>query len=294
MNLLAVAAFNSVAAHGGFGRASRVTGQPKTTLSRRIRELEESLGLRLIERGRQSIRLTEEGAAFHARTSALLGEIEEAAKDVSTGLSSPRGSLRVSAPTLLIDVAMGRVAADFIARFPEVQLEFVCENRVVDLVAEGYDAAIRINPKPGSDLVGHCFLHDRTLVVATPAVCRRHGADGSKARTPMPAVVLSGAPDTTWRVSRHGRIVTISPEPVLRLSSLNTMRGAILAGAGAGLLPHSIVASDLAAGRLEALGEVADRSDEVWVLHTSRRLTNPKVTAFVQFLREAFPDGVLR
>ena len=189
---------------------------------------------------------------------------------------------------------MGRIAADFIARFPEVSLEVVADNRMVDLVAEGYDAAIRVNPKADESLVGHCFLQDKTLVVAAPELGQLGSTDGARPRTSMPAVVLSGALDAVWHVSHRGRIVDVRPAPVLRLSSLNTIRGAVLAGAGAGCLPHSVVARDLAAGRLQCLGEIADRSDEVWVLHTSRRLATPKVTAFVQFVREAFPDKVLR
>ena len=96
MNLEALSAFNLVAAHGGFGRASRVTGRPKATLSRRVAELELSLGVRLIERGSKSLRLTDEGRALHERTDGLLSEIVEAGEAVVLGASTPRGRLRVS------------------------------------------------------------------------------------------------------------------------------------------------------------------------------------------------------
>ncbi len=101
MDLQALTDFNLVAAHGGFGRASRASGRAKATLSRRVAELEQSLGVRLIERGSQSLRLTDEGRALHERTSGPLSDIAEAGEAVVLGASTPRGRLRVSAPVLL-------------------------------------------------------------------------------------------------------------------------------------------------------------------------------------------------
>src|ERR1700744_1496780 len=115
MDLLALADFNLVASHGGFGRASRASGAPKATLSRRIRELEESLGVRLIERGGRVLRLTEGGAILHARTETSLGEIGGALADTRAGLGRPSGRLRVSVPVLFAQNAMGRIAAAFAA-----------------------------------------------------------------------------------------------------------------------------------------------------------------------------------
>ena len=100
MDLLALADFNLVARHGGFGRAARATGRPKATLSRRVAELESSLNLRLIERGPRAVKLTEEGRALHERAGALLAELEETAAAIASGGGRPRGNLRISAPLL--------------------------------------------------------------------------------------------------------------------------------------------------------------------------------------------------
>lgn len=295
MDLTALASFNRVATHGGFGTASRATGQPKATLSRHVRELEESLGVRLVERGPRLLRLTEEGAALHARTEGLLGEIDEAARAIAGGgLVRPRGRLRVSAPVLLAHVAMGRIAADFAACYPDVQLEVSAEDRVVDLVTEGYDAVLRVDPRPGHGLVGRCFLRDQKLVVAPKALARPRITHGAEPHTAVAAVMLAGGPETsTWLASDQGQAVVIHPKPVLRLSSLLMVRDAVRAGAGAALLPRSIVAEDLAAGRLVSWGKASEQSVEVWVLHTSRRLVSPKVTAFVQFVCNAFPESTI-
>src|SRR3954466_9780718 len=139
MDLLALADFNLVARHAGFGRAARATGRPKATLSRRVAELEAALALRLFERGGRALKLTEEGRALYERTSALLSELDDTAAAIASGSSSARGKLRMSAPQLFSHVAMGRIAAGFALKYPEVRLEVTTDDRPVDLVEEGYD-----------------------------------------------------------------------------------------------------------------------------------------------------------
>jgi DNA-binding transcriptional LysR family regulator len=285
MDLLALADFNLVASHGGFGRASRASGRPKATLSRRVMELEESLGVRLLERGARSLRLTEEGSTLYARTEGLLSEVAEIGAAIAGGLAGPRGRLRVSAPLLFAYTALGRLAADFIAAYPEVRLEVTADDRFVDLVEEGYDVVIRVNPLPDQNLVGRCFVRDQLLIVAPASMARP--LSGTEP-VPVRAVVLSTAPEAAvWHCSDG---LNLAPDPVLRLSSLIMVHDAVRAGAGAALLPPSIVRDDLAAGRLVAWGK-SDRTAAMWALHTSRRLASSKVQAFVQFLCDAFPEG---
>ncbi|WP_252633478.1 LysR family transcriptional regulator [Caulobacter sp. RL271] len=170
MDLLALADFNLVARHQGFGRAARAAGRPKATLSRRVAELEEALDLRLFERGGRTLKLTEEGRALHARTAALLAELDETAAAIASGGHTPRGRLRISAPLLFSQTAMGKLAAGFAARFPDVRLEVTTEDRPVDMIEEAYDLVIRVNPDPDEALIGRPFLRDRLVVVASPAV----------------------------------------------------------------------------------------------------------------------------
>ena len=292
MDLLALADFNLVAAHGGFGKASRASGRPKATLSRRVMELEEALGARLLDRGTRSLKLTAEGESLFARIAGLLREIDEAGAAVRSDQDHPRGSLRVSAPVLLAQVELGRIAAGFARSYPEVRLEITAEDRLVDPVEEGYDLVIRINPDPDERLVGRCFLHDRLVVVAPASMSRPPRVTGAQPQ--VPAVTLSSAAlDAVWRVSDEQHADTFLPDPVLRLSSLLMVRDAVLAGAGAGLLPWFIVADDLAAGRVACWGTVADRPVAIWALHSSSRLVSGKVKAFLRCLVEAFPEQSL-
>lgn len=287
MDLSALADFNLVAAHGGFGRAARASGRAKATLSRRVSELEASLGARLIERGERSLRLTEAGALLHARTGPLLSEIAEAGAVVGGGLDRPRGRLRVSAPLLLSDTQLGRVAADFARAYPEVELEICAEDRFVDPIEEGFDVIIRVNPKPDERLVGRCVLRDELWLVAPPDLPRPDTSAESDV-TPVPAAVRwTPRPEEAWQVHDGRTRRAFAPVPVLRLSSLPTLRDAVVAGAGAALLPRSLVGGDVAAGRLACWGWLEGPPTELWALHTSRRLVSPKVTAFVAHVATA-------
>lgn len=282
MDLLALADFNLVARHGGFGRAARETGRPKATLSRRVAELEADLGLRLFERGARMLKLTQEGRALHERTGALLAEIDETAAALASGGDRPRGRLRISAPLLFSQTAMGTLAAGFARAYPEVRLDVTTEDRPVDMVEEGYDLVIRVNPDPDESLVGRIFLRDRLVVVAAPGLQRP--PDGA----PVPAVVRPVGDQAAWKVTGQPDIPI---DPVLRLSSLVMVRDAVRAGAGAGCLPASVVGHDLAAGRLVRWGDVAGPEIALWALYPSRRLLSARVSAFLDYLKAAFPKG---
>jgi DNA-binding transcriptional LysR family regulator len=291
MDLQALTDFNLVAAHGGFGRASRRSGRAKATLSRRVAELEQSLGTRLIERGGQTLRLTEEGRTFHERTQGLLSELGEIAEAVALGTSTPRGRLRVSAPTLFAHAALGRIGARFALAYPDVQLEIVAEDRRVDPVEDGYDLVIRVDPTAEQLLVGRPFLRDERLIVASPEVGRPVRPKSGDKEIGVKAVLLvSSRQDLIWHMrGDNRRTVDLRPEPVLRLSSLAMVRDAVLTGAGAALLPKMLVADDIAAGRLVAWGKQEGPPVEIWALHSSRRLMGAKVRAFIEVLEQAFP-----
>jgi DNA-binding transcriptional LysR family regulator len=286
MDLLALADFNLVARHGGFGRAARATGRPKATLSRRVAELEAELGLRLLERGARTLKLTEEGRALHERTAALLTEIDETAAAIASGGDRPRGRLRISAPLLFAQTAMGKLAAGFALRHPDVRLEVTVEDRPVDMVEEGYDLVIRVNPDPDESLVGRIFLRDRLVVVASPSLARP--APG----VPVPAVTRTAAErGAAWPLAGPDGTSWLPVRPVLGLSSLVMVRDAVRLGVGAGRLPVSLVSRDLAEGRLVAWGDVAGPEIALWALYPSRRLLSARVSAFLAYLQEAFPNG---
>ncbi|MDR8052478.1 LysR family transcriptional regulator [Burkholderia cenocepacia] len=286
MDLLALADFNLVARHGSFGEAARVAGRPKATLSRRVAELENSLSLRLFERGARGVKLTQEGRALYERTGALLAELADSASAIASGSEQPRGRLRISAPMLFSQFAMGKLVATFVRKYPDVRLEVTTEDRPVDMIDEGYDLVIRVNPDPDESLIGRVFLRDRLVVVATPELARPDGG------SPVPAVVRGAdGRHTAWDVTGPAGPSRIAIEPVARLSSLSMVRDTVRLGLGAACLPVSLVSRDLADGTLVSWGDVPGPEIALWALYPSRRLLSTRVSAFLDHLKEAFPSG---
>ncbi|MCQ3031659.1 LysR substrate-binding domain-containing protein [Pseudomonas syringae] len=284
MNLNALIDFMLVATHSGLGKASRASGVSKATLSRRIADLEEQLGVRLIERSARGLKLTEAGEALMSRAEGPLSEVTEAMTAAREGVSTPRGRLRVAAPILFSQLAMGRIGAEFCAAYPEVLIEVVAEDRMVDLVEEQFDVAIRINPSPDSSLVGRCFAKDRLIVVAAPEIPKPMPGE----IRPVPGIVTSTFQPTHWSID-SGQLI-LEPIPKMSFSSLLMVRDAAIAGGGAALIPQSIAWNQLARGELVQWGTVWGVEPSLWVLHTSRRLAAPKVRAFVDFMCARYPD----
>jgi len=279
MNLDDLSDFCLVASNGGFAQASRRSGRPKASLSRKVMDLEASLGLRLFDRGARSIQLTQEGEALFKSAKGPMNEIAEAVNMLRDGRAHPQGRLRVNVPSLFGLMLMGRIAAEFKLAYPEVALEVTMEDREVDLVSEGYDLVIRANPKPDLELVGACFMREQLLVVAAPSLVQQ---------TPVPVVVRhAGRNPAIWEIAGLPNS-DIETMPVLELPALTMIRDAVLTGIGAAKLPLVLVKEDLAAGRLVSWGELAGQPTEIWALHPSRRLASAKVKAFMQFLKTAF------
>ena len=287
MDLVALADFNLVARHGGFSKAAREANRPKATLSRRVAEFEAALGLRLFERGGRELKLTEEGRALHERSAKLLTDLDETVTAIASGGDTPRGHMKISAPLLFCQIAMGEVAARFAATYPEVQLEIVTEDRAVNMVEEGVDLVIRINPGADDNLIGRVFLRDYQVVVA-PAGLKRPSSGKS-----VPAIVRgTDWKQTSWRI-RHGDegIEALAIEPVLALSSMIMVRDALRDAQAVAALPYSLVHNAVERGDLVMWGELDMPVTELWALYPSRRLLSSRVSAFLDHLRATFPTG---
>lgn len=243
--------------------------------------------MRLIERGGQRLQITEAGERLLSRTVGAIRDIDEAVESTREASANPSGWLRIAAPLLFSQLALGKLLAEFRRRYPRIHIDVIAENRMSDLVDEHFDVAIRINPHKNSALVGRLFARDRLVLAAIPAFEMPVG-DAQNAPE-IPAIVMSTYSDgEVWSVQGGQR--RFVPQPVMRLSSLLTVRDATLAGAGAAMLPQSIISQQLEKGELVCWGE-ADTLTELWVLHTSRRLQSPKVKAFVEFICEQYPTG---
>ncbi|MET0322674.1 MAG: substrate binding domain-containing protein, partial [Duganella sp.] len=179
-----------------------------------------------------------------------------------------------------------KLAARFAVKYPDVRLEVTTEDRPVDMVEEGYDLVIRVNPDPDASLVGRIIVRDRLVAVAHPDLPRPAGD------APAPAVVR-GMDDrsTHWNVTTAAGRTTMAVTPVLRLASHFMVRDAVRLGVGAARLPLSLASDDLAAGRLAAWGDIDGPEIALWALYPSRRLLSVRVSAFLAHLKDAFPTG---
>jgi DNA-binding transcriptional LysR family regulator len=289
MDLNALQEFLLVALHGGFGAASRQADIPKASLSRRVRQLEDELGMRLIDRSSHAFRLTPEGELLRQGAAPLIAELAQLQERLRPD-QEPRGPLRISAPVLLAHSTLGTLAAEYRKRYPQVQLEIIGEDRFVDLITEGYDAIIRVNPKEDADYIGRCFLRERQVLVVSSAASQ---FDNTR---PLPLVCLprreKNARLSIVQNDRNQNLkVALETETVLELSSPIMIRDAVLAGAGAAILPPSLIRHEMQNGLLREIGSLADTEATIWLLYPSRRHVSSRLRAFSDLLLETFPDA---
>jgi len=292
MDLNALQSFVVVVTHGGFAAAARAKGIPKSSLSRRVHDLEEKLGVRLIDRTSRTFRVTVEGSELFERAIPALSGLQEVEQALLSKGGEPTGRLRIAAPTLFGNFYLGRLAARYYAAYPKVELEIVVSDRTVDLLGEGFDAAIRVNGPDTNDLVQLVFARCRMQLVAAPAVAARAGVRSPLKRCELPTVFFDNFPVAPpWRFADGKRKFEVAPRAVMRLSTLAMVRDAVLEGAGFSLLPDTLVADDIASGALVHFGDLDGVDVDLSIVHPSRRLVSRRLQAFIDMLVETFPHG---
>jgi DNA-binding transcriptional LysR family regulator len=288
--------FVAVVREESYSGAARSLGTPKSTVSKRIQDLEAALKTRLIERTTRALRLTPEGMAFHARALRILAEVEEAESLLQARSDEPSGRLRISAPLLFGQAFMGGIAAAYRARCPKVAIEVVLVDRRVDLIEEGFDAAIRVGELPDSNLVFRKFAEVDQVVVATPEwICDTPVNSPSElSQRPCLAHSVDAATRSTWRLMNGTEAVDVNVTPVIKMSSLVALRDAALAGAGFAFLPRFMVTRDIEEGRLvHAHKNWVGVKAPVSIVYPSSRFLSARLRAFIDLLIERFPEGSL-
>ena len=293
MDLNALRSTLAIAEHGGIARAVRATGTPRSTLSRHLAELENALGQRLVERTSRRFRLTEAGQNLVDLAKEPLHVIAGIEDLIRPGLGPLMGRLRLSVPLLFGHTLLGRVAVAFADAHPNVFLDVLVDDRHVDLLREGFDAALRIRPAPDSSLTGRLLTRSRLVLVAAPALAERLGhKDSAPEEVAWPAIVRVGwGEDGGWDVeTKGGRKARVPARPRLALSSPLAMLDAVLAQLGAALLPETLIGAHVAEKRLIVLGTRAGPADEVWILHAAGRLPSRKLVALMDVITGVFAE----
>jgi DNA-binding transcriptional LysR family regulator len=286
--------FVLVAEEGGFAAAGRRLGLAKSTVSKQIRALEDRLGLRLVNRDSRRLALTAAGEEWLAACRRVLAELEEAEGRLSAHTGEPRGKLRVSAPMTFGLLHLSPLLPRFSAAHPQIGIELVLDDRRVDLLAEGYDMAVRIGRLPDSSLIARRLGGARSRCVASPAYLARRG----RPRHPRELGgheclrYLYGRDAQGWVFEKAGERILVPVRGRFAANNGEVLRDAAVAGLGVARLPAFIVDPDLRAGRLEALLEDWSGGEvDIHVVYPPHRGANPAVAAFLRFLVETLGGG---
>jgi len=283
-----------VVKHGGFAAAGRELGAPKSRLSRHVNRLEERLGVRLLQRSTRRFVVTDTGENLYRHCQAMLAEAESAFEVVEQAQSEPRGLLRVACPIALASTQLAPLIPRFLRRYPKVRLDLHVDNRRIDVLAERFDAALRVRTEPSGEdgLVMRRFAELCELLVASPDYLEQTGQPAHPDDLRRLST-LSFAPGETqhWTLNGpNGQQVDIEHAPRLLSHNFPVLRQAALDDLGIALLPASVIEADLASGRLvHVLPDWRLPQGVLHVVFPSRRGLLPAVRAFIDFLVDELP-----
>jgi DNA-binding transcriptional LysR family regulator len=281
-----VVAFDRVVLEGSFTGAARSLGLGKSTVSERVSALEARLGVQLLARTTRTMRLTDDGAAYHARARQALGALREAEDALKDRGGEPRGLLRVTAPRLFGHAFLGEVVSAYLARWPDASAQLMLTERKVDLVEEGFDVAIRIGVLPDSSLRQRKLGSASMVHVASPGYLKRRGVpSGPGDLGEHDLILVAERPGLRWPfVGPDGPTVYEGSERLLA-NSLVMAREAAAAGTGIAWVPGFLVAEAVEAGELRIiLGDHAAPPLPICALTPGGRFLAPKVRAFLDLL----------
>ncbi len=291
LDLQQLASFVAVVKAGSFVGAAVATGLSKAAVSRHVADLEERLGVRLLHRTTRRLSLTDDGQRFHARASELLADASELETETSSGSGEASGRLRVNAPVSFGNLHLAQLWSRFIKANPKVALDITLNDRVVDLVEEGYDLAVRITSLASSQLVSRRLASTRIVLCASPAYLSTHGTPAHPHELAQHQIISyaywSGGDD--WHFTGPDAEVRVRVQPRIHTNSGDTCRAAALLDQGVILQPDFIVGDDLRRGDLVELLP-AYRSIELGIhaVYASRKHLPMKTRHLVDFLVEAF------
>lgn len=282
--------FAAVVDAGSFVGASDAIEMSKPAVSRHVQDLEARLGVRLLQRTTRKLSLTEEGAVFYARCKDLLANVDEAEAEITSRTGEASGLLKVNAPVSFGIIHLAPLWAEFMARHPKVRLDVTLSDRVVDLVEEGFDVAVRIARMPNSSLISRKIAATRMIVCATPAYLKKHGTPQHPAELAAHTVLaysLFSAGDN-WEFDGPQGKVTVKVTPQLHTNSGDTCRAAALQHQGIIYQPSFLVGGDLTSGALVPLlpGYLSAELG-VYAVYPTRKHLSPKVRLLIDFLNES-------
>ncbi|KAA8697479.1 LysR family transcriptional regulator [Pseudomonas caricapapayae] len=295
LDLNDVALFVQVVRSDSFAQAARHLGMPSNTVSRRIQQLETHLGTRLLQRSTRKLVLTQAGEDFYERCVGAVDGLMDAGEQIISGLEEPGGRLRIAAMADFFDFFSMEWLADFLARYPRVQVEFVLSDDRADLIADRLDIAFRGGPLQDSGYVGRQLIEEgHDCMVASPSYIATHGMPDSLHSLHGHYCVSTAYPggSTVWRLrGPDAKMHEVQIASRFNANTAQALRKATLAGLGIALLPAILIRSDLRDGRLvPVLEEYQRTSHGLHVLYPSRQHLPLAVSAFMDLVMDKLRD----
>lgn len=293
MDLDAVAVFVRVVQAGSFSRAARLLGMPNTTVSAKVARLEKHLGVTLIQRTTRRLRVTPAGQSFFARCMRGLAEIETAEAELSSEAAEPRGTLRITVSGDVAHSLLPPIAAHYLRTYPQMRIEVLVTNRVVDLVGEGVDLAIRAAELRDSTLVARRFMPITAGLWASRTYLSRHGTpDTVEDLKNHACLVFSRAPGRALRLSDGRRMAEIPLDGRIVVDDLETVRAFVLQGEGIGPLPDLLARDHARDGSLvRVLPRWTWKAGALSFVYPRQPFVPAKVRAFIDLAIASAKDG---
>ena len=288
MDLNEIVVYAKVVETKSFTAAADELGLPKSTVSRKVAQLEERLGVRLLQRTTRKLALTDVGSAYYERCARIVADITAAEKLVTDMQSSPQGLLRVTAPVDVSSRYMGSILASFTLAYPEINIELDASDRTVDLIEEGFDLGVRVGPLSESSLIARRLTPLTSVLVAAPNYLARRSAPTTPTELAHHELILfvPSSRMQTWLLrGPDGKTHEVGPPVRMVTNSLLAALENSIAGGGIGLIPDFLVADALADGRLlRVLDGWQTDSSELYAVYPSTRNLSPKLRVFLDHL----------
>ena len=286
MNLNSVRLFIRVVEHNSFTAAADKLGMQKSTISRKISQLEDELGVRLLQRTTRKLSLTDEGHDLFQRSQPLFEELDNVSDHVSSRQEEPQGKLRITMPPEMGIFIMDEVVAGFIEKFPLIKLDIELSSRVVDLVEEGIDLALRVGELSDSSLIGRKIASLGIHMYASTAYLEQHGEPLTPDELVNHKCIGLHMPGWSFTNWNDGKILNL--DFMIRANSLSFCRQMLRKGAGIARMPKAFCQEDLESGALkEILTDYTAPIVHIHALYPSRRHLNPKVRLFIDYMLES-------
>ncbi|EMH4130714.1 LysR family transcriptional regulator [Serratia marcescens] len=281
----------AVAQRQSFRAAARQLGMSATAVSNAVAGLESRLKIRLFNRSTRSVALTPAGARYVERIAPALAEIRRASEEIATQPDAPTGTLRISAPQECVSLLYEPLIETYLRRYPQMRLDITSESRMVDIVAEGYDAGIRLAESVPQDMIAVELTGDiRMLVVATPDYFAEHGIPQSPEdllRHKSVGMRMSHGGIYHWELERHQQKLRVNVPPRIVLNEMRAIHRAALSGVGIAFVSDWFAREDIASGRLiSVLDEWCPAFGGLRLYYPGRRHVPPGLKAFIDLLHE--------